>query len=150
TDLTADEAVGGLVLNTRDVSERVRLEKQLRQSQKLEAVGRLSSGIAHDFNNILAAIMTHAQLVRDQLPPDDERTADLLEIEQTAQRGAVLTRRLLAFGRPEEGELRTQHLSRVVQEMEPMLRRLLVSQVELQLSLTEDDVWVETASGQLE
>jgi PAS domain S-box-containing protein len=150
SDLTRDEAVHGLVLNTRDVSERVRLERQLRQSQKLEAVGRLSSGIAHDFNNILAAIITHAQLVRDQLPADDERAADLMEIEQTAQRGAVLTRRLLAFGRPEAGEVRTQHLSRVVRDMEPMLRRLLVSQVELQLDLAEDGLWVSMAGGQLE
>ncbi len=150
SDLSADEAVGGLVLNTRDVSERVRLEQQLRQAQKLEAVGRLAGGIAHDFNNILAAIITHAQLVRDDLPPEDARAADLLEIEQTAQRGAVLTRRLLSFSRPEAGELHAQPLSAVVQGMESMLRRLLVSQVELKLSLAPEDLWVRTAEGQLE
>jgi PAS domain S-box-containing protein len=150
SNLSADEAVGGLVLNTRDVSERVRLEQQLRQAQKLEAVGRLAGGIAHDFNNILAAIITHSQLVRDELEPGDERAADLLEIEQTAQRGAVLTRRLLSFSRPEAGELRAQPLIAVVRGMEPMLRRLLVSQVELWLDLTDEELWVRTADGQIE
>ncbi|HET8770993.1 MAG TPA: ATP-binding protein, partial [Gemmatimonadaceae bacterium] len=142
--------VRGLVLNTRDVSERVHLEAQLRQAQKLEAVGRLAGGIAHDFNNILAAIITHAQLVRDDLASDHESASDLLEIEQTAQRGAVLTRRLLSFSRPEAGELRAQELTAVVRGMEPMLRRLLVGQVELQLDLADTGLWVRTAEGQLE
>ena len=150
SDLTADPDMSSFVLNTRNVTERVRLEQQLRQAQKLEAVGRLAGGIAHDFNNILAAIITHAQLVRDDLPPEDERAADLLEIEQTAQRGAVLTRRLLSFSRPEAGELHAQPLSDVILSMEPMLRRLLVSQVELTLSLSPDDLWVRTADGQIE
>ncbi len=150
SDLSADTAVGGLVLNTRDVSERVRLEQQLRQAQKLEAVGRLAGGIAHDFNNILAAIITHAQLVRDELGSSHESAPDLLEIEQTAQRGAVLTRRLLSFSRPEAGELRAQSLRALVRGMEPMLRRLLVSQVELWLDVAEDELWVRTADGQVE
>lgn len=150
SNLTSDEAVGGLVLNTRDVSERVHLEVQLRQAQKLEAVGRLAGGIAHDFNNILAAIITHAQLVRDDLASDHASAADLLEIEQTAQRGAVLTRRLLSFSRPEAGELRAQPLTPLVRGMEPMLRRLLVGQVELWLDLADEDIWVRTAEGQPE
>ncbi len=150
SDLSTDAAVGGLVLNTRDVSERVRLEQQLRQAQKLEAVGRLAGGIAHDFNNILAAIITHAQLVRDELGAGHGSGPDLLEIEQTAQRGAVLTRRLLSFSRPEAGELRAQPLRTLVRGMEPMLRRLLVSQVELWLDLAEEDLWVRTADGQVE
>ena len=150
TDLTADPGVRSLVLNTRNVTERVRLEQQLRQSQKLEAVGRLAGGIAHDFNNILAAIMSHAQLLRDGLAAEDERVADLLEIEQTAQRGAVLTRRLLSFSRPEAGELRAQQITPVIRGMEPMLRRLLVGQVELELHLVADGLWVRTAEGQIE
>ena len=150
SNLSADDAVRGFVLNTRNVSERVQLEQQLRQAQKLEAVGRLAGGIAHDFNNILAAIITHAQLVREELPPGDASAADLLEIEQTAQRGAVLTRRLLSFSRPEAGELRAQPLRAVVRGMEPMLCRLLVGQVELVLELDDDDLWVRTAEGQLE
>ncbi len=150
SDLAGDDAPRSLVLNTRNVTERVRLEQQLRQSQKLEAVGRLAGGIAHDFNNILAAIITHAQLVQDGLPPEDERAADLREIEQTAQRGAVLTRRLLSFSRPELGQLHTQALGSVLKGMEPMLRRLLVGQVELELDLGPDDLWVRTADGQIE
>ena len=150
SDLTPEGSTRSVVLNTRNISERVRLELQLRQAQKVEAVGRLAGGIAHDFNNILAAIITHAQLVRESMPADDERVLDLLEIEQTAQRGAVLTRRLLSFSRPEAGELRAQLLPTVLREMEPMLRRLLVGQVELVLDLAPDDLWVRAAEGQLE
>ena len=150
SDLSADGQRRSLVLNTRNITERVRLEQQLRQAQKLEAVGRLAGGIAHDFNNILAAIIAHAHLVRDGLPPDDERSRDLLEIEQTAQRGAVLTRRLLSFSRPEAGEQHAQLLGAVLKGMEPMLRRLLVGQVEMALDLGEEDIWVRTAEGQIE
>ncbi len=150
SDVAGDDASRSLVLNTRNVTERVRLEQQLRQAQKLEAVGRLAGGIAHDFNNILAAIITHAQLVHEGLPPEDERAADLREIEQTAQRGAVLTRRLLSFSRPEVGQLHTQALGTVLKGMEPMLRRLLVGQVEMELDLGPDDLWVRTAEGQIE
>jgi PAS domain S-box-containing protein len=150
SDLTADDGTRSVVLNTRNVTERVRLEQQLRQAQKLEAVGRLAGGIAHDFNNILAAIITHAQLVQEMLPVGDERAADLREIEETAQRGAVLTRRLLSFSRPEAGQLRTQQLGVVMRGMEPMLRRLLVGQVDLELDLAKEDLWVRTADGQIE
>ena len=150
TDLTADEDVRSYVLNTRNVTERVRLEQQLRQAQKLEAVGRLSGGIAHDFNNILAAIISHAQLVREELAPGDPRGRDLHEIEQTAQRGAALTRRLLSFSRPESGEAQLQSLGAVLRGVEPMLRRLLVGQVELRLAFADDPLWVCTAEGQLE
>ena len=150
SDLVADDGAHSMVLNTRNVTERVRLEQQLRQAQKLEAVGRLAGGIAHDFNNILAAIITHAQLVQEMLPAGDERAADLREIEETAQRGAVLTRRLLSFSRPEAGQLRTQQLGLVLKGMEPMLRRLLVGQVDLELDLASEDLWVRTADGQIE
>ena len=150
SDSSTDGGARSLVLNTRNITERVRLEQQLRQAQKLEAVGRLAGGIAHDFNNILAAIITHAQLVRDDLPATDERARDLLEIEQTAQRGAVLTRRLLSFSRPEVGELHTQQLSLVLRGMEPMLRRLLVGQVELAMDLASEELWVRAAEGQVE
>lgn len=150
SDLSRDANSRSLVVNTRNISDRVRLEMQLRQAQKLEAVGRLAGGIAHDFNNILAAIIAHAQLVRESMPPSDARSQDLLEIEQTAQRGAVLTRRLLSFSRPEAGEQRAQPLQLVLKEMEPMLRRLLVGQVELVLDVAPDDLWVRAAEGQLE
>jgi signal transduction histidine kinase/ActR/RegA family two-component response regulator len=150
SDVAAEDGTHSLVLNTRNVTERVRLEQQLRQAQKLEAVGRLAGGIAHDFNNILAAIITLAQLVQQVLPEGDERSADLKEIEETAQRGAVLTRRLLSFSRPEVGQLRTQALGAVLRGMEPMLRRLLVGQVDLELDLAREDLWVRTADGQIE
>ncbi|MBK7907787.1 MAG: response regulator [Gemmatimonadetes bacterium] len=150
TDLTGDPDVGSYVLNTRNVTERVRLEQQLRQSQKLEAVGRMAGGIAHDFNNLLAAIISHAQLVREELAAGEARPADLLEIEQTAQRGAALTRRLLSFSRPEAGEAEVQSLVAVVRGMEPLLRRLLLGQVKLTLDLGDNALPVRTAEGQIE
>ena len=83
----------------RDITERRALEEQLRQSQKLEAIGRLAGGVAHDFNNILMSIMGAADLLLMQLAPDDAARDEATEIKQSVDRGAGLTRQLLAFSR---------------------------------------------------
>ena len=83
----------------RDVTERLRLEQQARQSQKMEAVGRLAAGVAHDFNNLLTVIGGHGILLREKLAEDSELAADLDEIVKAADRAAQLTRQLLAFSR---------------------------------------------------
>ena len=130
------------------VERRIGLEHQLWQAQKMEAIGRLSGGIAHDFNNILAAISSHAQLLRtaDGRPGGNE----IEEIEYAAQRAAALTRRLLAFTRADVTAPSQVSISQVVRAMEPMLRRLLIAPVHLALDLTDEDTWVSLSDGQLE
>lgn len=130
------------------VQARVQLEQQLWQSQKLEAVGRLAAGIAHDFNNILAAISAHAQLLRATAAAGDGE--ELEEIEFAAQRAAALTRRLMSFSRTSTTELRTISLDGVIRSMEPMMGRLLVSEVELSVDIGDEGAWVSLADGQLE
>ncbi|MBI2796147.1 MAG: response regulator [Gemmatimonadetes bacterium] len=146
TDLTGDATVGGMVLNVRDVSERVRLEEQLRQAQKMDAIGRLAGGIAHDFNNILAAVSANAQLLRGQQPG----SVEVQEIEQAAQRGAALTRQLLEFSRSEETAASAHRLHTVVVGMVPMLRRLIAREVSIGVEAVDEEVMVQVDRGHLE
>ena len=145
TDLTADPSVRGIVLNVRDVSERERLEEQLRQSQKLEAIGRLAGGIAHDFNNILAAVLSNAQLLQETQPGQEAN-----DIEDAARRGATLVRQLLEFSRGESPAPGPVNLGEVVMAMAPMLRRLIGREVELVFDVTSSDAVVWLDRGQLE
>ncbi|MBN1512571.1 MAG: PAS domain S-box protein [Phycisphaerae bacterium] len=109
--------------------ERARLEAQLRQAQKLEAVGQLAGGVAHDFNNILTAVLGHVELARAALGPPDSRNETLLdslrEIGRGAERAARLTRQLLAFSRRQIMQPQVLDLNDIVTDMEKMLRRLL-------------------------
>ena len=146
TDLTRDPTMGGLVLNARDVSERERLEAQLRQAQKMDAIGRLAGGIAHDFNNILAAVSANAQLLRGL----DVGSVEVHEIELASKRGAALTRQLLEFSRSDESPVASQRLHEVVMGMEPMLRRLIAPDVDIIVRSTDDDTLVQIDRGHLE
>ncbi len=114
-----------------DVSERRAAEDQLRQAQKMEAVGQLSAGIAHDFNNLLMGVLGYAGLARGDVP-DDSRVADYLDkIEQSGQRAASLTKQLLAFGRRQTLQARELDLNDLVAETLSMLERLLGEQIEI-------------------
>jgi PAS domain S-box-containing protein len=119
----------------RDVTERVQLEHQLRQAQKMEAVGRLAGGIAHDFNNILTAITGYADLLLEDLAPSDPRRQDAVEIRNAADRAAGLTRQLLAFSRQQVLQARVLDLNALVSELEKMLTRLLGEDVSLVVRL---------------
>jgi two-component system, cell cycle sensor histidine kinase and response regulator CckA len=119
---------------------REKQEQQLRQAQRMEAVGMLASGIAHDFNNLLTAIHGHAQFMIEDLPDDDPSRADAEEILRSAERAAALTRQLLAFSRGEATQPQTIDLNDVVGSMERLLRRVISESIDLQTSL-EPDLW---------
>ncbi len=111
--------------------ERARLEEQFRQSQKMEAVGRLAGGVAHDFNNLLTVITGYSDLLlaRHDLKAN-HRTA-LEQIRRSAERGGALTNQLLAFSRPQPLEARTIRLNELVMQMDKMLRRLIGEDIEM-------------------
>ncbi|MFN8575044.1 MAG: ATP-binding protein [Gemmatimonadaceae bacterium] len=125
-----DEIVGR-VWSFRDVTVRRQLEEQLRQSQKLEAVGSLAGGVAHDFNNILTVIRGHAGLLADTLSPDDTGQLDLREISRAAERAAALTRQLLAFSRKQVLQPTALDLNDVVTALMSMLRRLIGEHIQI-------------------
>jgi len=110
---------------TRDLTDSRQLEEQLRQSQKMEAVGRLAGGIAHDFNNMLNVILGHAELGMEAIPADHALAGDLQEIREAAGRSAELTRQLLAFARRQTVEPRVLDLNQAVESLLSMLRRLI-------------------------
>src|SRR5947208_2078935 len=134
----------------RDVTERVQLEQQLRQAQKMEAVGRLAGGIAHDFNNILTAITGYADLLLEDLGATDPRRLDADEIHKAADRAAGLTRQLLAFSRQQVLQPTVLEVNKLVSDLEKMLRRLLGEDVELSTRLAPTTGRVKADPGQLE
>ncbi|HKW40295.1 MAG TPA: PAS domain S-box protein [Gemmatimonadales bacterium] len=134
----------------RDVTAQRHLEEQLRQSQKMEAVGQLAGGIAHDFNNLLTAILGSTQLLLHATPPGDTRREDIEEIRNAGLRAAELTRQLLAFSRRQVLAPKVLELNAVVANMERMLRRLLGEDVELATTLDPDTGAVSADPGQLE
>jgi two-component system, cell cycle sensor histidine kinase and response regulator CckA len=133
----------------RDVSHRRRLEVQLRQSQKMEAVGRLSGGVAHDFNNLLAVILGFGDMLLRCLPADVRLERYCREILKAANRGAGLTRQLLAFSRQQVLQPKVMDLNVVVSESEKMLGRLLGEDVELVTSLDPELGHVKIDPGEI-
>ncbi len=149
--LRSDEDDEEVILGTVfDMTERRRLEEQLLQSQKMEAIGRLAGGIAHDFNNLLTAVAGYSELLLSQLPEDDPRRESAEEIRQAGSRAAALTQQLLAFSRRQVLEPRVLDLNAVITGMERMLRRVIGEDVELTTAL-EADLWRTRADpGQIE
>ena len=133
SDLRADAAVCGIVVNARDVTDELRLQERLTQAQKMEALGQLAGGVAHDFNNILAAIASYGQLLRDDLPPGSRAAEDAGEIVRAAARGAAVTGQLLAFSRRQALETEVIDLGAIVRDTARMLRPLLPSSIALRL-----------------
>ncbi len=115
-----------------DVTERVHLQHELQQAQKMEAVGRLAGGIAHDFNNLLTAIIGAADFLDHHIPGNAEAAADVNEIRRAAARAASLTRQLLAFSRRQLMQVEVVPLDEVVAGAERLLRRVIGEHIELQ------------------
>ena len=141
----------------RDLSERraaeeaLRLsELQLRQAQKMEAVGQLAGGVAHDFNNVLTAIFGYADLLLDGFAAEDPRRADVEEIKNAANRAAALTRQLLAFSRKQMMQPRRLNLNDVIQNIHKLLMKLLGDDVELRIETDPLLGEVKADPGQIE
>ena len=123
-----------------DITDQRELEEQLRQSQKMEAVGRLAGGVAHDFNNMLAVIMGATEMALPQVPADSRLAEDLEQIDKAAQRSADLTRQLLAFSRKQIIEPVASNLNDLVVEHQKTLGRLIGEDIEIQMGL-RGDLW---------
>ncbi len=130
----------GAICMALDVSDRKKLEEQLRQAQKMEAVGRLAGGIAHDFNNLLMVIQGHAELLTDRLKPGESLRRNAEQIQEASQRATSLTRQLLAFSRKQMLAPVVLSVQAVVTDMGKILRRLIGEDVEL-VTVNAPDLW---------
>jgi PAS domain S-box-containing protein len=133
-----------------DVTQRKQLEDELRQAQKMEAVGRLAGGVAHDFNNLLTVITGRSAILLGRLKPDDPLRRSVEQIQKTADRAAGLTRQLLAFSRKQVLQRKVLDLNTTVEEISGMLHRLIGEDVELLLALGPRAGHVNADPGQLE
>ncbi len=149
-NLLHDPAIQGIVVNARDVTDRIILEEQLYQSQKMEAIGRLAGGIAHDFNNLLTAIQGYADLVLHELPDTDPLREDVAEIARATQRATALTRQLLTFSRKQILKPRIIHLNQILADMENMLSRLIGENIDLIIRMSPDLHTVKADPSQIE
>jgi PAS domain S-box-containing protein len=127
-----------------------RTEDQLRQAQKMEAIGRLAGAIAHDFNNVLSVVLSYCDLMLDQIQPGTPFRSDVEEVRRAGERAATLTRQLLAFSRQQVLQPRVLDLNEVVQAMRRMLQRLLGEDVELELRCAPDLGRVRVDPAQIE
>jgi PAS domain S-box-containing protein len=134
----------------RDITESKQLEKQLQQSQKLEAIGRLAGGIAHDFNNILMAITGDCELILSDLPNNSLLYEEIGQIKENADRGAALTKQLLAFGRKLVVKPTVLNLNTVIINVEKLLRRLIGEDIELVTRTVPELGQVKADAGQIE
>lgn len=133
-----------------DISERHLLEQQLRQSQKMEAVGRLAGGVAHDFNNLLMVIKGHTELLLNVLPPSEHYSRKIEQIDRAADRASALTRQLLAFSRLQVLQPHVMNLNDVVDDMGRLLPRLIGEDIELVIRTSEDLGAIRADASQME
>ena len=149
-NLLNDVAVGGIVVTSRDVTGRRVLEEQVRQAQKMEAVGRLAGGIAHDFNNLLMVIRGYAEIVLSQASEGSAIRTNVETIVRATESAANLTRQLLSFSRKHVFSLQTVDLNALVNQMSEMLRGLLGEEMEFVVSLDPEAGWLNADPGQIE
>jgi PAS domain S-box-containing protein len=150
SNLLADPAVEGVVLNSRDITQRTALEEQLQHTQKLEVVGRLAGGIAHDFNNLLMVIGANAEFVLSEDSDVEARREAAEEIKDTTKRAAALTKQLLSFSRKQESRPAIINPNDIVRHVERMLLRLMQHAARVSTDLSDAPSSIEIDPGQLE
>lgn len=133
--LVGDGQIVGVTSIARDLSERDRLETELRQAQKMEAVGRLATGIAHDFNNLITVLLGYSDELIESVPEDSEWQQPALEIRHAAERASGLTQQLLSFSRRQTATPQTVELNLMVSNMEDLVRRLIGPEIRLEVML---------------
>lgn len=144
---------GGLridILVVRDITERKRMEEQFRQSQKMEAIGRLAGGIAHDFNNLLQAMLGDCNLLSHRLPTGDPNRNSVEQIQKTMERARALIQQLLAFSRKQSPTPKVLALNAAVTEMHQLLKRLISYSITIEFHLDPHPLCVRAEPGQLE
>jgi len=133
-----------------DVGERQRLEDQLRQAQRMEAIGRLAGGVAHDFNNLLTAIIGYSDLLLARMPSGDAHRTEAEEIKKAGERAVALTRQLLSFARGQAIRPIVMELNETIAGLGPMLRRVIRADIAIETSLAPDAGHVRADRGQIE
>jgi PAS domain S-box-containing protein len=146
----SDGSVETVLVVSRDISGRRLLEEQLRQSQRMEAVGKLAGGVAHDFNNLLTVIQGRAEIIRSKLGPAHALRRDVELIHTAAERGAMLTRQLLAFSRKQVLKPKVLDVASVVDGMASMLRRVIGEDIDLRIEHRRRGACIEADPGQIE
>jgi PAS domain S-box-containing protein len=147
---TAEGELQGAICMALDITDRKQLEEQLRQAQKMEAVGRLAGGIAHDFNNLLMVIQGYADLLTERLADGDPLRRNAEQIQTASQRATSLTRQLLAFSRKQMLAPKVLNVQSVVAEMEKILRRLIGEDIQLETSSAPDLGLIKADRSQIE
>lgn len=145
-----DHKILGAVIINEDITERLQLEQQFLQAQKMEAVGHLAAGAAHDFNNLLTVISGCAELLAAELPADDPQYELVTPIQEAARKAATLTRQLLAFSRQSVMEPQELDLNQLVDDNQKMLRRLIGEDIQLIFEPDSDPCWVRVDPGQFD
>lgn len=133
-----------------ETDEKKRLETELRQSQKMEAIGQLAGGIAHDFNNLLVAILGYSELAERRLPEGSKSVSDIRQVKAAAERAADLTRQLLTFSRRQVLQPVNLNFNTVIEDLMKMLHRVIGENYDLELDLSEDLTNVYADKGQME
>jgi PAS domain S-box-containing protein len=134
----------------RDLTERRKLEQQFRQAQKMESIGTLAGGIAHDFNNLLTVILSYSSYLAEELPSVSKFHRAAEQVHLAAERGAALTRQMLAFSRRQVFQLRVLNLNDIVGNLLKMLQRIIGEHIEIKAALAEDLAAVKSDPAQLE
>jgi signal transduction histidine kinase/CheY-like chemotaxis protein len=145
-----NNAVTHYIAIKRDITRELELEERSRQTQKIDSIGRLAGGVAHDFNNILTTILGNSELALMQLPPDAPLRSNLESIQEGAERGANLTRQLLAFARRQVIEPRLVKLNDLILNLNKMLQRLIGEDIKLVTEAAPDLPPIKADPGQIE